>query len=208
VCFLALLRKGKQVKRKLSALWRVKVVALALIIALTLGAASTATGHTGSVGLFHLNHSNTVNAVSTLIGTVSGPVARFHNNNPSGGTALNLQVEPNRPPLTVNSAAGTATDFSADELDGKNSTDFLPNATYSKFETTFGTDLGGGNRLWEVSCDSGDKILSGGYHGVDATGTTVTATVPDNFHQGWYMEWTNNDGTADQISVYAFCANF
>jgi hypothetical protein len=192
-------------KRIWGVLWRGKVMLLALMVALALGAASTAMGHTGSVGLFHLNHSNTGTALTTLAANLASPVVRFDNN--GTGPAMNLQVEPGRAPMTVNSAAGTATNLSADELDGQDSTNFLPRSTYTKEESTFGTDLGGGNRLWEVFCDSGDKILGGGYFNVDATGTTVRASGVEDFHQGWYMEWTNNDGTADEITVQAYCAD-
>jgi hypothetical protein len=41
------------------------------------------------------------------------------------GAALSLRVRPGSPPLTVNAAAGTATNLSADKLDGKDSTAFL-----------------------------------------------------------------------------------
>ena len=68
--------------------------------------------------------------------------------------------------------------------------------------------MGGGKRLWEVFCDSGDKILGGGYFNVDATGTTVTAIGVEDFHQGYQVQWTNTDGSADEITVQAYCADF
>jgi hypothetical protein len=192
-------------KRILGALRRGKVMLLALMVALTLGAASTAIGHTGFAGLFHKNHSNTVNAISTFVGSVAGPILRLDNNN-AGGTALDLQVEPNRPPLTVNSAAGTATNLSADTLDGKDSGAFLPNATYTKQDTGLGFDIGGGARLLETFCDSGDVIVSGGHFELDQ-GTTLRASGPDDFHEGWQVQWIN-DATADTITVVAYCADF
>jgi hypothetical protein len=57
-----------------------------------------------------------------------------------------------------------------------------------------------------VYCDSGDRIISGGHYEMDA-GTTLYGSVPDHFHQGWQVEWIN-DGTADSISVTAYCADF
>jgi hypothetical protein len=66
----------KLMKRVLGALRRGKVVLLALMVGLTLGAASTA-------------------------------------------LALNLHVEPNQPPLTVNPTAGKATNLNADRLLGR-----------------------------------------------------------------------------------------
>jgi hypothetical protein len=187
----------------LDALRRGKVMLLALIVALTLGVASTAMGHTGSVGLFHLNHSNAVNATSKLVGSVAGPILRLDNSNASG-TALNLQVEPNRPPMTVNSST-KVTDLNADQLDGQDSTAFLPNATYTKEDSGTGFDIGG-PRLLETFCDSGDVIVSGGHFGMDQ-GTTLAASGPEDFHQGWQVQWIN-DGTLDTITVIALCADF
>jgi hypothetical protein len=80
------------------------LVGLAVILALVFGAASAALGADGD--FFKLGQRNFADTVSTLV--KRGP-----------GSALALQVGPNQPPLTVNSAAGTATGFSADKLDGK-----------------------------------------------------------------------------------------
>ena len=59
------------------------------------------------------------------------------------------------------------------------------------------------------SCPShtamGDKILSGGFAGVDA-GTTIEVSPPDDFHQGWYVQ-RKNDGAADSVSAQAYCAD-
>lgn len=55
---------------------------------------------------------NTATAVTTLI-------------NSGTGAALNLQVQPGEPPLTVNPEAGTATNLSADTVDGKDSNAFV-----------------------------------------------------------------------------------
>jgi hypothetical protein len=110
-------------KRILGALRRGKVMLLALMVALTFGAVSTAIGHGGSSGLFHRNHSNTVNNISTFVGSVAGPILRLDNNN-ANGTALDLQVEPNSPPMTINSST-KVTNLNADELDGQDASAFV-----------------------------------------------------------------------------------
>jgi hypothetical protein len=97
------------------------LVGLAVILALIFGVVSRATAHTGSAGLFHLNHNNPVSALSTLAGNLAGSVLKVDNN--GAGPALSLEVGSGKAPLTVNSAAGKATNLNADKLDGLNSTD-------------------------------------------------------------------------------------
>jgi hypothetical protein len=48
------------------------------------------------------------------------------------GPALNLQVEPNRSPLTVKAGAGKAINLNADQLDGKDESAF---ASVSGFDS-------------------------------------------------------------------------
>ena len=57
------------------------------------------------------------------MGTLADPILRLDNN--GSGPALDLQVERGKAPMTVNSDAGTATNLSADMIDGQNSTAFL-----------------------------------------------------------------------------------
>ena len=175
-----------------------------VLIVLALGAAWTAAAHTGVVGLLRLDHFDTGGALSTLAGNLASPIVRFVNN--GTGPAMNLQVQSDRPPLTVNSAAGTATNLSADELDGNDSTAFFPSKTYAKSTTSEGQEIVIGRRFLATYCDSGDKIISGGHYEMDA-GTTLYGSTPDWFHQGWQVEWIN-DGTADSMTVTAYCADF
>jgi hypothetical protein len=97
------------------------LVGLAVILAVVFGVVSMAAAHTGvDTKLFHLEHSNTSNAITRLAGSVTGPILRLDNNSTgSGATALDLQVEAGKAPLTVNSTAGKATNLNADKLDGK-----------------------------------------------------------------------------------------
>lgn len=101
-------------------LWPV-VIAIMLVVVF---GAPPASAHTGYKGLFHLGHKNVSGAVSTLVGKVATGSALVVKN-PSGGSALGLQVNEGQAPMTVNAEAGKATNLSADELDGKDSSAFL-----------------------------------------------------------------------------------
>jgi hypothetical protein len=95
------------------------MVGLAVILALTVGLATTALAGTGLGARFDLGQTNTVNAVTKLVGSVAGPSLLVDNDSTAAGaTALDLQVEPGKAPLRVNQAAGKATDLDSDQLDG------------------------------------------------------------------------------------------
>jgi hypothetical protein len=98
------------------------LVGLAVILAVVFGMVSRATAHTGSAGLFHLNHNNPVTALSTLTGTLSGSVLKVDNN--GTGTALFLETASGKPPLQVPSTAGKASNLNADKLDGREASSF------------------------------------------------------------------------------------
>ena len=96
------------------------VFGLALVLALVFGALSVAASHTGSAGLFHLNHNNNVStALTKLTGNLTGAVLTVDNN--GTGPALSLEVGTNRPPMTVNSP-GKVANLNADRLDNRDST--------------------------------------------------------------------------------------
>lgn len=95
------------------------MVGLTVILALILGVASAALGANGKP-LILGSAKNTASKATAMIGKVATGSA-FTVKNPSGGSALGLQVNADQAPLTVNPEAGTATNLSADELDGKES---------------------------------------------------------------------------------------
>jgi hypothetical protein len=105
------------------------LVGLAILLALAIGAANSALAHTNVDNkLFHLGHSNKVGTASApgnptaLVATLSDALkSALVVNNKSGGPALSLGVAQDQAPLKVNAAAGTATNLSADELDGEDS---------------------------------------------------------------------------------------
>jgi len=101
------------------------VMGLAVLLALTMGLTSTALAGTGVGARFHLGKINTVDAVSTLVGTVSGPTLSVENDESNrAATALNLRMgNPNLAPMQTN-ATGRVINFNADDLDGRDASSF------------------------------------------------------------------------------------
>jgi hypothetical protein len=100
------------------------VFGLALVMALVVGAASTAWSATG--GNFILGKGNSAGAASKLTANVAAPaLALVNKSTAAAATALNLTVPAGKAPLTVNATAGTATNLSADKLDGLSSEELV-----------------------------------------------------------------------------------
>jgi hypothetical protein len=117
---------GTTVRRML---WFARGISIALGLAamlfvataLTMGISETAQAKTLSL---KLGVSNTVKALTSMVGSVTGPILRLENDGTeTGSTALDLQVKPGKAPMTVNSDS-KVTNLNADELDGKDSTAF------------------------------------------------------------------------------------
>lgn len=114
----------KSMKTILSRLWwlgrgTATMMGVVMMLALTVALASTALAGTGIGAPFDLGKTNTVNAVTRLVGSVGGPSLTIDNNSTIGAaTALNLQVEAGKAPMKVNSGAKVA-DLNADKVDGK-----------------------------------------------------------------------------------------
>ena len=111
------------------------VVGLSVVLAVVLGVATAALAAVPG-DPFRLGQVNSINAVSRLVGSVSGPLLRIDNN--GGGSALRLEANANRPPLIVNADSGKATNLNSDEFDGKDSGEFVQNTgemTFSVFDS-------------------------------------------------------------------------
>jgi len=99
-------------------LLRRKFTLLAVVGALTLLTATTAIAGSGVGGVFNLGKVNTVNAITKLVGSVTGTSLLIDNNSTDpAATALNLHVEAGRPPMKVDSQTKVA-NLNSDELDG------------------------------------------------------------------------------------------
>ena len=98
-------------------------VGLAVTVALMLG---IATGALAAVpgDPFKLGQTNSIARLTALIGGVDGALLKVDNNSTGpNATALNLQVEPGKAPIKVNSDAQVA-NLNADRLDGRTADDF------------------------------------------------------------------------------------
>lgn len=184
-------------------------IGLAVVVALVLGVSSKALAGTGVGDVFNLGKINTVDALSKLVGSTTGPLLSIDND--GTGSALRLQVEPERPPLTVNPEAGKAVNLNADELDGQNSRAFFTGATYRNTRTAFGVLAPGTNQSY-VQCDGPeDSALGGGYSGL-AEGTHITESspyvAPEANVEGWEFRWLDNNATSDEWVMEVVCADF
>jgi hypothetical protein len=101
------------------------IVGPAIMLTLVMGVAATALAGTGIGATFNLGKVNSVNAVSKLVGSVAGPSLQIDNNSTgTGATALDLQVEPGKDPMKVNSSAEVE-NLNVDQVDGQSTSEFL-----------------------------------------------------------------------------------
>ena len=97
---------------------------IAVAVAVALSSSGTAMAATA---LF-IAQTNTASTTTTLKSAVNGAVFSIQNTNTTGGTSargLAITVPSGRPPITVSSTAGKATNLNADKLDGIDSTSFF-----------------------------------------------------------------------------------
>jgi hypothetical protein len=94
-------------------------IGLAIALALVLGVATMALAAVPG-DPFKLGQVNTINAITQLVGDRNGPMLLVDNDSTGdGASALNLQVDWDNSPIKVSANSGTATNLSADKLDGK-----------------------------------------------------------------------------------------
>ena len=192
------------------------VMGVAVMLALSVGLASTALAGTGIGAPFNLGKINTVNAVSSLVGSVAGSSLKIDNNSAGvGATALRLEVEPGKPPMSVNSTTEVQ-GLNVDSLDSRNSSeflqestdrdDFLPNDTYVKEASKLGPGSSG-TVFASVDCDAGDKLLGGGGRAASPNEDTATASLPFIDAQGWDFQIRDN-GSPSTVDAFVLCADF
>jgi hypothetical protein len=196
-------------------LWLAKGAALfwgaALTLALVVGVGTMALAAVPG-DPFKLGRTNTIDNMSTLIGSASGTLLRINNN--GGGPALDLRVEEGASPMNVNSAA-RVDELNADQLDGNGAIDFLqestdrddflPTRTYNKD----GNDAEGQSNQFTravASCDAGDKALTGGYnfHSRDFL-VTQQRVIGAEYIMHWY---STDEDVATNVTPNVTCADF
>jgi hypothetical protein len=157
------------------ALLKRKFTVLAVLAAITVTTTSTALAGTGVGGVFNLGVTNTVNAITKLVGSVAGASLQITNNSTHpDATALSLNVKAGHDPLRVSSTSKVER-LNADNLDGIDSTAF--------------------GRLDFTNAEAFTSILSG--DGLKDL-ASVTITNPGNQSQlvevtGNFMVWDFNN---------------
>ena len=148
----------------LMAVVRRKFTVLAVVAAITVATATAALAGTGVGGVFNLGVTNTVNAITTLKGSVSGPSLRIDNDSANlAATALDLQVEPGKAPLKTNSGT-KVTNLNADRLDDQDSDQLAPILRAQQDVNSSGVDVSGTQQINSVSINapvSGVLMISG-----------------------------------------------
>ncbi len=197
-------------KKKIAkTLIRGKVTVLAVVVVATVMGTSSALAGTGIGGIFNLGQLNTVDAQSQLRGTANNALLRIVNLDTVGTSAkgLSIYVANNRPPLVVeNPNSGTATNLSADKLDGKDSSAFFTGKTYRVKDLRQGS----GNGTVEIrfaQCDAGDKLLGGGGGPEIRSLDPLIESRPVQGSERWLVKVQDN-GSPDLIDAAAVCADF
>jgi len=139
------------------------LVGLAVILALTVGVISTAFAGTGVGARFDLGKTNTVNAISKLVGSVAGPSLLIDNNSTNAAaTALDLQVEAGKTPMKVNATAGKATNLNADKLDGLDASQLGGLSGVTQVEQPGGVNDSVDPKTTSATCPVGTVAIAGG----------------------------------------------
>jgi hypothetical protein len=182
---------------------------LAVALALVFGGATAALAAVPG-DPFRLGRINPINRMSQLVGGTTGAMLRIDNN--GAGSALELLVEPKKPPLTVNATAGKATNLNADKLDDMDSTELFTRrtSTYEQFgEPVYGS--GGGTLVPFVYayCDPNDKVVGGGGFANDGDDDLVRSspTFTQGSTEAWEVSFQDN-GAAGYFRASALCVDF
>lgn len=182
------------------------LVGLAVILAMVAGVASNALAANGQNLIIGNGLSDTLNNVATLPtklrmrGTADGPALQVtQQSTGAAASGVGVTVPSGKAPITVNSAAGKATNLNADRLDGqsanaflgasgkasdadlldgRDSSGFVPTTTYTKNQS-FVTNGNGSITGNGPACDQGDVLLGGGIKLNDAANQEIVQSRPD-----------------------------
>jgi hypothetical protein len=191
------------------------VVGLALGLALTVGAASTALAGTGVGGVFNLGQLNAVDAVSKLVGSVAGPSLQIDNNSTGkGATALDLQTEAGRPPMKVSSDAKVV-NLNADEVDGKSASEIGLNGLerVSAVSATNGSDS---PKFATAHCPAGKMVVGTGYnvfggksgsHPNEQTNVVIGTLLPSSTFVAVEAYEEEPTSASWHVTAFALCVN-
>ncbi|MGH8471452.1 MAG: hypothetical protein ACREVJ_03115 [Gammaproteobacteria bacterium] len=179
------------------------MMGMAVMLAIVLGVGTTALAAVPG-DPFKLGKTNTIDKITKLVGDTSTALLRVENE--GTGPALDLQVEPGEPPMTVDSATKVE-DLNADQVDGKGADNFISEDRIYQVSNTGSGSAGGGTPVVVFAhCDSGDKVLGGG--GGGAVFDPDTLRLSDPFGQGTWRVVVQDNSTADSFVAKAICADF
>ena len=181
------------------------VMGLAMLLALTVGLASTALAAVPGDPL-KLGRLNTMNRITQVVGGANGALLRIDNSSTGdSATALNLRVKAGKAPMAVSADAGKATNLNADEVDGKGAGAFFSGDTYKVQDGRIGP---GGGQLAPrfVGCDEGDVALNGGGGGSVSDGDDLRFSSSSG-SAGWTVFVADNNNPST-IVAEALCADF
>jgi hypothetical protein len=103
--------------------------------------------------------------------------------NSSTGAALSMRVQPGNPPLTVNPEADTATNLSADKVDGKDSTAFV-SATNGKAPDSELLDGKDSTEFLGASAKAADSDKLDGKDSTDFAAASTATAFTDRTDEG------------------------
>ena len=188
------------------------VVGLAVILALTVGVVSTALAGTGVGSAFNLGKTNTVSAISKLVGSVAGPSLLIDNNSTnSAATALDLQVEAGKAPMKVNRTT-KVTNLNADKLDGMDAGQLQGFSTIQV--RTIEVSHAPGTFTETASCQAGEQAISGSVELTNGNLKEISYTSPGGIPvvdsttgkiTGWRTTYLSSFDTV--VRVYAVCVS-
>lgn len=189
------------------------LAAMALgILVLAAGTAAAITYTTSTRPALKLNKTSYVGtALTGLVSNFAGPALTLgtHSTDPNA-TPLSLDTKTgDQAPMKVDSEQ-KVTNLNADKLDGKDSGEFYTGATYLIREADYSGGVANGEDGKLLFCDSGDKLLSGGYDFPGgATGFLVTVAQPGGpagpaGGDVYVFLWKSGD-TAVPVKISATC---
>ena len=179
------------------------LVGLAVVLGLLFGVAATALAGTGVGATFNLGQANTVDKISSLIGSATSAMLKIDNN--GAGPALALQVEPGEQPMTVNSERKVAR-LNAEKVDGLDSTRFAGtgNSAYRGGSSICGPGGAPFTSTLPVSVGKESLLFATARAGVQANANANASTLMN-------VELRNADNTTTLASTgfssQAFSAN-
>jgi hypothetical protein len=172
---------------------------LAVVIALVVsGAVAGAAGEALILG-----RDNVAGGRQTqLTANLSAAVLKISQN--GNGSPLSLKGSLTKPPIVTNSSQKVL-NLNVDLLDGRSAGAFLPTASYRQTSGAVVVAAGAAEAV-TVSCDAGDRVLSGGYSGLNNS-TRVLDSYPVT-DAGWQLRFRNQGAASDSVFAHALCADF